>query len=152
MHLFSQTERRKQNHVESLERLWAYLTIRQLLDQYLASTDKDSDLLGPIDLLQDKQAHYEDSSPKARALNLALKVCFVPRLSHTYLSPSLSSDGYKRHASKELFCLLLCHVNRRLEKCTPKCLLASLALMTVHVSLERKLHCISARNYFACLL
>jgi hypothetical protein len=81
MHLFSQTERRKQNHVESLERLWAYLTIRQLLDQYLASTDKDSDLLGPIDQLQDKQAHYEDSSPKARALNLALKVCFLPRLS-----------------------------------------------------------------------
>jgi hypothetical protein len=50
-----------------------------LLDQYLASADKDNDLLGPTDLLEEKQVDNEDSSPKARALNLALKVCFITR-------------------------------------------------------------------------
>lgn len=78
-HLFSQTERRKHSYGGSLERMWAYLTVRQLLDQYLASTDKDSDPLGTTELIEEKQADYEGSSPKARALSLALKVCFITR-------------------------------------------------------------------------
>ncbi|XP_021926136.1 inter-alpha-trypsin inhibitor heavy chain H3-like isoform X2 [Zootermopsis nevadensis] len=73
----SLTERRKHSYGGSLERMWAYLTVRQLLDQYLASTDKDSDPLGTTELIKEKQADYEDSSPKARALSLALKYGFV---------------------------------------------------------------------------
>jgi hypothetical protein len=71
-----QTERRRHNYSGSLERLWAYLTVRQLLDKHLASTDKGNDL---VDLFAEKQAHHEDSSPKARALSLALKVGLLTR-------------------------------------------------------------------------
>jgi hypothetical protein len=48
--------------------------VRQLLDEQLASIDKGND---PLDLFTEKQAHHEDSSPKEKALSLALKVGFL---------------------------------------------------------------------------
>lgn len=85
------TERRKHNYSGSLERLWAYLTVRQLLDEHLASTDKDS---VPVDLLAEKQAHHEGSSPKAKALCLALKYGFVtPLTSLVVVIPKNGSEG-----------------------------------------------------------
>jgi hypothetical protein len=48
--------------------------VRQLLDEHLTSADKDND---PVDLFAKNQAHHEGSSPKAKALSLALKVGFL---------------------------------------------------------------------------
>ncbi|GFG33644.1 hypothetical protein Cfor_01525 [Coptotermes formosanus] len=87
----SAVERRKQSHGGSLERLWAYLTIHQLLDQYLVSVDKDSESTG---LFQEKQPQYEVGSPKKRALQLALKYGFVtPLTSLVVVVPLNGSEG-----------------------------------------------------------
>ncbi|PNF17383.1 hypothetical protein B7P43_G02959 [Cryptotermes secundus] len=85
------TERRRDNYIGSLERLWAYLTVRQLLDEHLASIDEGND---PVNLFAEKQTHHEDCSPKAKALSLALKYGFVtPLTSLVVVIPKNGSEG-----------------------------------------------------------
>ncbi|XP_069702837.1 inter-alpha-trypsin inhibitor heavy chain H3-like [Periplaneta americana] len=87
----NQIERRKHHSGgRSLERLWAYLTVRQLLDQHLASTDKDDD----VTTFEDKQEQFASRlSPRARAQELALKYGFVtPITSLIVVVPVNGSD------------------------------------------------------------
>ena len=61
--------------------------MRQLLDEHIASTDDDKEVKIPLPL-SEKEIQNELKSPKARALELSLKVILYQRTSH-HLSASL---------------------------------------------------------------
>ncbi|KAJ4439313.1 hypothetical protein ANN_07435 [Periplaneta americana] len=104
-HPLLQIERRKHHSGgRSLERLWAYLTVRQLLDQHLASTDKDDD----VTTFEDKQEQFASRlSPRARALELALKVEKFKYLGATVTNINDTREEIKRRINMGNACYYL---------------------------------------------